>query len=296
MIKPEFKFSTISTEDIPGNSSGMMSSDLVVSGQKQNEIPNRFLFFHPYIINGFAFLLCVEGEGEVSINLKEYTLTRNVLVCVLPGFIFEVKKISEDFHLEYIFFSLDFFTELRMFLRVELPIAIEENPSIQLDEEKKTLLMEYHSLISSRNSKPDQPYQAKIIRNLIRALLYEITTLHSSRNQESRAGHSRNEEITFLFGQCLYKNYLKERSVEFYASKLYITPKHLAKVIKATLGKNPLQLINEMVILHSKALLKSTNMTIAQISQELEFSSSSFFGRFFKKHTGMTPAAYRATP
>ena len=92
----------------------------------------------------------------------------------------------------------------------------------------------------------------------------------------------------------LAQSYYKEqRGLEFYADKLCITPKHLSKIIKETTGKPANDWIDEHVALEAKALLKSTNMTISQISDELNFPSQSFFGKYFKRVTGMSPSEYK---
>jgi len=83
------------------------------------------------------------------------------------------------------------------------------------------------------------------------------------------------------------------RSVEFYADKLSLTPKYLTTVVRETSGKTAHDWIIEYVILSAKALLKSTNITIQEISDRLNFPSQSFFGKYFKQQTGMSPVEYR---
>jgi AraC-like DNA-binding protein len=82
--------------------------------------------------------------------------------------------------------------------------------------------------------------------------------------------------------------------LDFYADKLHITPKHLSKVLKAVGSKPPNDLIDDHVALEAKALLKSTNKTIQQITDELNFPSQSFFGKYFKRITGMSPREYKS--
>jgi len=81
--------------------------------------------------------------------------------------------------------------------------------------------------------------------------------------------------------------------LEFYANKLCVTSKHLSKVVKATGGKPASDWFDEHVALEAKAFLKSTNMTVEQISEELNFPSQSFFGKYFKRVTGFSPSEYK---
>ena len=79
----------------------------------------------------------------------------------------------------------------------------------------------------------------------------------------------------------------------FCVRKRCILPKHLSNVIKELTGKSASQWIDDYVVLEAKTLLKSTNLTILQISEELHFANQSFFGKYFKQHTGLSPMRYR---
>jgi AraC-like DNA-binding protein len=87
--------------------------------------------------------------------------------------------------------------------------------------------------------------------------------------------------------------YRKEHSVKFYAGKLCLTPKYLSSVIYEISGKHASDRIHEYILLEAKALLKSTDMSLKNISDVLCFCTPSHFGRFFKRYTGFTPSAYR---
>jgi AraC-like DNA-binding protein len=86
---------------------------------------------------------------------------------------------------------------------------------------------------------------------------------------------------------------MNDNLAEVYADQLCLTPKYFSKVIKDNSGASASEWIDNYVILETKALLKSTNMTILQISDELNFPSQSFFGKYFKRVTGMSPKSYR---
>ncbi|MDR2805936.1 MAG: helix-turn-helix domain-containing protein [Dysgonamonadaceae bacterium] len=86
---------------------------------------------------------------------------------------------------------------------------------------------------------------------------------------------------------------MNDNLAEVYASKLCLTPKYFSKIIKDNSGISASEWIDNYIILEAKALLKSTNITILQISDELNFPSQSFFGKYFKRVTGMSPKSYR---
>ena len=88
-------------------------------------------------------------------------------------------------------------------------------------------------------------------------------------------------------------NFVKERSVIFYADQLFLTPKHLSRVIKEVSGRSAGEWIDEQVILEAKARLKTSSLTVQEISDQLGFPNQSFFGKYFKRHVGMSPSDYR---
>lgn len=92
---------------------------------------------------------------------------------------------------------------------------------------------------------------------------------------------------------AIQKHYKTERSVNFYANKLFLTAKYLSKVVQENSGKTATNWIDDYVILEAKALLNSSKLTIQQISDELNFPSQSFFGKYFKRKVGMSPKEYR---
>jgi AraC-like DNA-binding protein len=85
----------------------------------------------------------------------------------------------------------------------------------------------------------------------------------------------------------------KQTSDTFYADRMCFTPKYLSKVIKENSGKSANSWIDDYVILEAKAMLKSTNMTVQQINDELNFPSQSFFGKYFKRIVGVSPKEYK---
>jgi AraC-like DNA-binding protein len=95
------------------------------------------------------------------------------------------------------------------------------------------------------------------------------------------------------FKRLVSQHVTKIRSVAEYAKMLAISPQRLQKIIRRETGKSPGQLIDEMVILEIKALLRYSDISIAEIAWQLDFTDPSHLSRFFRKHTTLTPLAWR---
>ena len=104
---------------------------------------------------------------------------------------------------------------------------------------------------------------------------------------------NRKEEVINQFIKLILDNCKEQHEVSFYAQKLCMTPGSLSRIMTNASGKPPTKWISEALVGEAKILLRNLDMNIQQISDELCFGDQSSFGKFFKKHTGMTPIAYR---
>ena len=95
------------------------------------------------------------------------------------------------------------------------------------------------------------------------------------------------------FIQLIHKHCLNQREVSFYAQKMFITPRYLSAITQAVAGETAKNIIDKHVILEIKVLLESTDLSIQEIANRLQFPDQSFFGRYFKKHTSISPQYYR---
>lgn len=111
-------------------------------------------------------------------------------------------------------------------------------------------------------------------------LKYEITPT---------ARQTRQNEIFEKFINYVKRHCMESRCVQFYANKLFISAKYLSSIVKEISGKTANQWIGEFVILEAKMLLRSTNLTVQEVSDRMNFPNQSFFGKYFKQHVGVSP-------
>ena len=85
-----------------------------------------------------------------------------------------------------------------------------------------------------------------------------------------------------------------QRDVAFYADQLCISTRYLSAITKQVAADSAKEIIDDNMILELKMALQSTGMSLKEIADKYRFPDQSFFGRYFKKHTGMSPKEYRA--
>jgi len=98
------------------------------------------------------------------------------------------------------------------------------------------------------------------------------------------------------FHELISEHIREERSVRFYAAKLFVTPKYLTEIVKEVTGKTAGELIDEMVMKEAKLLLADPSISVMEVAGILHFSDQFFFRKFFKRHLGQTPSEYRRAP
>ena len=97
-----------------------------------------------------------------------------------------------------------------------------------------------------------------------------------------------------LFRQLLEVHLREHRSLDFYASRLRITPRSLHRLCQKQLGCSPLALINRRLAIEAQRLLRYTNASVAEVAAELGYADASYFSRGYLRQTGRRPSAERA--
>lgn len=285
-------YSTFSIDNIDVSTSKPGIRNFFISDESSDG-PANASFNHPYMIDGIAFSICIQGYGRIKINLKEYVVEKNVIITIAPNTVIELLERSDDFLMEYLLFSVDFISDMGILAASDLPEKIELEPCLNVSEEQTLSLLELHAIVVKQYNRIDHIFREELAKTLLVALLIEVASVYNLPREREIKVLNRKEELFNNFMQLLIKYNTKERSVTFYADKLCLTPKYMAQIIKGISGKSALEWINNMTILSIKAMLKSSNHTVLQISEDMNFPNPSFFGRYFKEHTGMTPIQYR---
>lgn len=239
-------------------------------------------------------LFCLQGELHVRISLKEYTLRPDMFCVIITGMIFEVLSISNDFRGFMIATRTNFMPVTEKMTQVMSFYKCLQSRHCFVLEEKEVMAFVgvYHS-IKATLQELDHPYRIPMLQSYVQILYYRMLPI-VLKEEESRSkySHTRQEEIFQRFIGEVEKHYRKERSVKFYADLLCISPKYLSTVIYKISQQLAGEWIDAYVILEAKTLLKSGRLTIQQISEQLNFSNQSFFGKFFKRCAGMSPKEY----
>lgn len=241
------------------------------------------------IRNGIIIILCKADGGEIKIDSKSYKLSKNNVIVLPENHI--INNISPELMQErnIIAVSLDYILNMPSPIDTSIFSYSRYMSVIKIAEDKFDDLKSYYNFIK-KETKEYCKYKNEIIQSIFYALVLEILAEYEKVfDTENNPIDIKANNLSDNFFQLLAKYYKKNRSVQFYADKLNLTPKYLSTAIKRVTGRPILEWIHEAVLIDAKMLLRTTDLTVQEISDQLNFSSPSAFVQFFKKHTGKTP-------
>lgn len=261
-------------------------------------------FSSPVRFEGILFVLCLKGKLEVEINLQQIELCSNSLLCLGPDKIISSKQTDfSDFEAYFLFMSPQFLRDINIDMNVMNNIGrmaslkSSRQPVLLLSDEESQLLQKYMELLHYNTIKnSDELYIKNISRNIIASVIYQIFQFGEKYMPQERVEErplSRRANYVQEFMRLMHENYRQERSVGFYAEKLFISPKYLSLIIKEMTGRSAAEWIDECVILEAKNLLRYSGKNIQQVAYELNFTNQSSFGKYFKHLTGMSPSQFQ---
>ena len=268
-----------------------LSDDLLITTLDPN---NNTTALSPAKIDGFSVIIMMTGEVVVSIDMQNYTVHPDTIVFFSPGSIIRTVKYSHDATAYFLAFSRSFVNEIQVDLSTSLPVYMRfgKAPVLEVTPQDVAEIRQLFRLIKTMIISDKEHYRHEIIRTLFATAFYIITEI-SRRDRPKELKQGRSEVLFDEFIALLQQHGKHERNVSFYADMLNITPKYLSSVVKEVSGRTAARWIDEAVILEAKSLLKFSGMSIQEIAQHLNFSTQSFFGKYFKQHTGISPSRYK---
>ena len=295
-----FSLETLLTVNEPRPEDLYFDGCLIASRVKIMDTVNIDLFRYPTRLDAFAILFCSEGSISFTSGLRRHTLDAKMLFVFLPGSILQVESIRPESSVYTVICEEEFIRRINIDIKLlsRLFLSVEKQPCLRLCEaEWAGITGSFAEIRSESLPRPGDVYSPEVLRSMIRTLAYKVCRVidrHISAAAVLPASaRSRNEEYFNQFMKELARHYMQHRSVGFYAAQLHLTPKYLTTIIRKTTGRTASDWIDDYVVLEAKNLLKYSTMSIQEVAYYLSFPNQSFFGKYFKEHTGLTPTAYR---
>ena len=238
-------------------------------------------------------MFCNSGYVEANINTKKWKFGKNSLHIVQPTQTVQYISVSEDFSASLFFLSIPFINNLGLNAKESSNIFLNlmENPVLMMNCTEERFLDNYYAQIRMIAKMDKNPYQIEIAKHSF--LMFFYATCDLENYSEKITTLSRTDSYFETFHNTLVKYYRESREVSFYADKLCLNSKYLSTIIKEKTGKSVSEWIDYYVISEAKALLKGNGTTVQEVSNDLGFPDQSSFGKYFKRHVGLSPKEYK---
>lgn len=256
------------------------------------KIPLQVEIDQPLQLAYINLLICEKGTARFTINFIAHTLKEGDILFVADDAHVILRYRSEDFLASGCFLKREFAAEVAYELPNPLFNYLHDHPILKASKDFSKALDAWQTqlwFIYQETSK----YQRIMLRNHLQNLFLSVVNLVPGKNIDQKQKQSRQERLCWRFWDLITKHAKAERSVQFYANKLAITPYYLAKISQVILNDAPKILIDRQVILEIKRLLANTQNSIEQIAEILHFTDPSYLSRYFKKQTQMTLSEFR---
>jgi AraC family transcriptional activator of pobA len=285
-------------EQLPVYSLDNFSSPERKSQQFQTEVfdANRhFSVKYPHRHDFFEILFLQKGSGYHVIDANKYEIKPPCVFFMSPGQAHKL-ELSNDIEGYIFIFTSDFYLLNRSNQNslIEFPFFYtihQDNPPLLLENENDIRFLEilFRQSIAETNSTGDFTIE------LLRSILDLILTTCAARYpiNENIVNRGKGQILVKRFFHLVEENHQKNLSLNEYAGMIGITANHLTQTVKLLTGKTSSQIIKAKQLLEIKRLLVHTNLNVSEIANQLNFEDQSYFTKFFKRETGITPLQYR---
>lgn len=270
-----------------------LKSDILLSAKIKFD---DSMFKHPSRMDAFAAIFCVSGEAEVQINLKKYVLKSGTIALHVPENIIQIKS-SDNLIIYPFIISSEYIQKIHFETKdlINLYMAAKTLPVFPLEYSDIHILEKYYYLLESI-LQTDTNYKNKITIGIVTSFMYKIYEILVNKLKENEYKHKVPERCEIVFDDFikelnLYKG--TKHSLSFFAGRLNLTPNYLSGRVKEYTGRTAMEWIEDSVILEAKTMLKHTDLSIQEIAYKLNFPTQTFFGKYFKRITGMSPKQYK---
>lgn len=278
----------------------------------------------PQVLTYGAILICRKGKARLNVNYKDWELYEGAVITLFPNDVVELKvdgdcksPQTENGDCKSPQTESGDCKSPQTPSRFEVEI-LKYNPSL-LREASLQLERTVYSSLREDRCRQDTPVVTNIINGMFGLLkVYfdqsECTCIsqlvlcqlkaffigfheYLQRNPQYRPDEVKSYRVRELFNRfmmLLEKDYKISRDVNYYAEKMNISSKYLTNIVSQVTGHTPKTIIDQYVILQLKMHLKRTTQSIKEMAWEFHFADVSFFCRYFKKHTGLTPQQIRS--
>ena len=245
------------------------------------------------------FMLVIKGKMELEAGGKKHEIQAHAFLDVIDMVTLRIDRFSPDLQAWGLFITFEFARESLKNLRPGPQGYLLERlnvPVQELSESECGVLEQQLFLLKATLENMNHYYRQELVKLYFKSFSLELGNImlfHAEETESFTPYVDKYDFIALSFLKLVAKYFLSEHAVDFYASSLCMSAKHLTRIIKEKTGKTPHEFICDELTHQALLLLEDENIPVGQIAEELHFSDQASFSKFFKKQMKMSPMLYR---
>ena len=278
----------------------------------------------PQVLTYGAILICRKGKARLNVNYKDWELYEGAVITLFPNDVVELKvdgdckspqtengdckspqtengdckspQTANSFQAEILKYNPSLLREASLQLEQTVYSSLREDRCRQDTPVVTNIINGMFSLLKVYFDQSECTCISQLVLCQLKAFFIGFHE-YLQRNPQYRPDEVKSYRVRELFNRfmmLLEKDYKISRDVNYYAEKMNISSKYLTNIVNQVTGHTPKTIIDQYVILQLKMHLKRTTQSIKEMAWEFHFADVSFFCRYFKKHTGLTPQQIRS--
>ena len=257
-----------------------------------------------YIENHGIIVICTEGMAQFDYDGQTIQLRKNdMFIYMMLRSVITNFMSSQNFNCCQIWFTASEAWGIEMSGHQSLAdfIYLKQHPKVSLTDYSANMLNDYFNLLCRRMRDRSSILYHDIVRSLFSTMLLEILAIIRGDKADVPGKDLRDDATPGFHRRRLADKFMhlveqsdgRIRKVDDFANQLNVTPKYLSTLLKETLNRRPSEIILFFTMKAIEHRLRFTEMTMQEIANELNFPNASFFGKYFKEHSGITPLEFR---
>ena len=268
----------------------------------------------PQVLTYGAILICRKGKARLNVNYKDWELYEGAVITLFPNDVVELKvdgdckspetengdckspQTANNFQAEILKYNPSLLREASLQLEQTVYSSLRKDRCRQDTPVVTNIINGMFSLLKVYFDQSECTCISQLVLCQLKAFFIGFHE-YLQRNPQYRPDEVKSYRVRELFNRfmmLLERDYKISRDVNYYAAQMNISSKYLTNIVSLVTGHTPKTIIDQYVILQLKLHLKRTTQSIKEMAWEFHFADVSFFCRYFKKHTGLTPQQIRS--
>jgi len=259
------------------------------------EVPSKAVDpFRPHRTTFYSILFIMESEGKHFIDFKTYEYKKGSIIFIAKDQVHAFER-NESRNARFMAFTEEFFQKSRMGSTLIKQLSLFNyqlhSPLIQLSEGRFEVFKNLIERLEQEYHSTDDSLSEEIILSMLRIFLCLAERERKSKIENRPP--ARFEDEFLIFQKLVHKHLFESRKVKFYANLMNISSKQLNRITQEVTGLPTKDYLTDVLTMEIKRFLMNTSLSVKEIAYKTGFEEDTNFVKYFKKHSGMTPAYFR---